>query len=73
MIDFSTPLAGLDRATTSLNQTATKIANASIPGDKVDLSGEMVALLVARNAFSANTKLLQSEDQLTQSLLDIVG
>jgi flagellar hook protein FlgE len=73
MIDFSTPLAGLDRATTSLNQTASKIANISTPGDTVDLSAEVVNLLQARNGFESNTKVLQTEDDMTKSLFSIIG
>jgi len=73
MIDFSTPLAGLDRATTSLNQTASKIANLSTPGDTVDLSSEVVSLIQSRNDFDANTKVLQTQDEMTQSLLNIIG
>jgi flagellar hook protein FlgE len=73
MIDFSTPLAGLDRATTSLNQTASKIASLSTPGDTVDLSSEVVSLIQSRNDFDANTKVLQTQDEMTQSLLNMIG
>jgi flagellar basal body rod protein FlgG len=73
MIDFSTPLAGMERATTSLNQTASKIANISTPGDTVDLSTEMVNLIQARNGFESNTKVLQTEDEMTKSLLNLIG
>jgi flagellar hook protein FlgE len=73
MIDFSTPLAGMERATTSLNQTASKIANLSTPGDSVDLSSEMVSLIQSRNDFASNTKVVQTEDQMTKSLLDMIG
>jgi flagellar hook-associated protein FlgK len=73
MIDFSTPLAGLDRATTSLNQTASKIANISTPVDTVDLSAEVVNLIQARNGFETNTKVLQTEDEMTKSLFSIIG
>jgi flagellar basal body rod protein FlgG len=73
MIDFSAPLAGMERATTSLNQTASKIANLSTPGDTVDLSSEVVSLLQSRNSFESNTKVLQTEDEMTKSLLNIIG
>jgi flagellar hook protein FlgE len=73
MIDFSTPLAGMERATTSLNQTASKIANLSTLGDTVDLSSEVVSLLQSRNSFESNTKVLQTEDEMTKSLLNIIG
>lgn len=83
MIDFSIPLAGLSAAEGNLNRTAANIANfgASPPnsvqtasgGDTVDLSTDMVALIEARNNFAANVKTVQTEDQMTQSLLKIVG
>lgn len=73
MIDFSTPLAGMERATTSLNQTASKIANLSTPGDSVDLSSEMVSLIQSRNDFESNTKVVQTEDEMTKSLLNMIG
>ncbi len=84
MIDFSTPLAGMNAAETSLNRTAANIANfggspATNPapsasgGDTVDLSSDMVSLIEARNNFAANVKTVQTEDQMTQSLLKIFG
>ena len=73
MIDFSIPQAGLDRATDSLNRTASRIANLNTPGDSVDLSSEMVALIQARASFTANTKVIKTEDQMAKSLLDMVG
>jgi flagellar basal body rod protein FlgG len=73
MIDFSNPLAGMERATTSLNQTASKIAKGSTPGDSVDLSTDVVSLIQARNSFESNTKVLQTEDEMTKRMLDIIG
>jgi flagellar hook protein FlgE len=91
MIDFSTPLAGMNAAETSLNRTAADIANyggsllkspqnsgqnspqSTSGGDTVDLSTEMVSMIEARNNFAANVKTVQTEDQMTQSLLKIFG
>jgi flagellar basal body rod protein FlgG len=75
MMDFSIPLAGLNRAESSLNQTAAKIARptSSDPGDSVDLSSEMVSLIQARQGFGMNTKSLETEDDLTKSLLNLIG
>ena len=75
MIDFSTPLAGLNAATTSLNKVAQNIANygADAPVDTVDLSSDAVALLQAKNDFIANLKVVQTVDQLTRSVLSILG
>jgi len=78
MIDFSTPLAGMNAAETSLNRTADNIANfggspQNTSGDTVDLSTDMVNLIQAQNDFAANIKSVQTEDQMTQALLNIVG
>ncbi len=75
MIDFSTPLAGMEWAASSVNQTAAKIATASSEGtgDSVDLGSEMVSLMQAQNDFKANTKVIQTEDDMTKSLLNITA
>ena len=75
MIDFSIPLGGLNQATSSLHQTATKLAKAgfSPAGDTVDLSSEMVNLIQVRNDFGANTKVIKTQDEMTKTLLDTSG
>ena len=75
MIDFSTPLQGMQQAETSVNRAASRIAAApfSPQGDTVDLSSEMVALAQARNDFATNAKVAETEDQMTKSLLNILA
>jgi len=75
MIDFSTPLSAMQRAEASLNQTAARVASIGLTpsGDSVDLSAEMIAMMEAKNNFSANVKVAQTEDQVSQSLLNILG
>jgi flagellar hook protein FlgE len=75
MIDFSTPLAGMNAAEQSINKIATNIANAggSPAGDSVDLSAEAVALLQAKNDFRANANVVHAEDDVYRSLLKVVG
>ena len=75
MIDFSVPLAGMKQAEESLQKTASRLAGAGVAGagDTVDLSAEMVALIEARNEFAVNTKVVRTEDQMTKSLLNILG
>jgi flagellar hook-associated protein FlgK len=74
MIDFQAPLQGMDRATARLDLAASRIATISQPsGDTVDLSAEMVALIQARDNFGANAKAAQTMDEVTQSLLNMVG
>ena len=41
--------------------------------DSVDLSSEMVALLASRNDFEANTKVVKTFDEMTKTLLNILG
>jgi len=75
MIDFSVPLAGMHQAEAQLNQTGSRVAGIGVTpaGDNVDLSAEMIAMMQARNNFAANTKVAQAEDQVTQSLLHLLG
>jgi flagellar basal body rod protein FlgG len=75
MIDFSVPTSGLDRATSSLNQTAAAIAKTGFTasGDSVELSTEMVSLMQARRDFEANTSTIRTEDDMTKSLLNAIG
>jgi flagellar hook protein FlgE len=73
MIDFSTPLKGLDTATFTVNKAAQNIAKGSYSSDTVDLSHEVVSLMQGQNDFAANVKVLKTEDQMTQSLLDITA
>lgn len=75
MIDFSVPLAGINAAESSLNRAAASIAKSGFPGgsDSVDLSSEMVALLQARSSAKANVNVVRAEDQMTRSLLNMIG
>jgi flagellar hook protein FlgE len=71
MIDFSTPLSGMLSAETTVNQIATRVAQPA--SDTVDLSTEMVSLMSARDSFSVDAKLAQTEDQMTQSALSVLA
>jgi flagellar hook-associated protein FlgK len=74
VIDFQIPLEGMDRASANLDRAASRIAAIGQPsGDTVDLSTEMVALIQARDNFGANVKAAQTMDEVTQSLLNVVG
>ena len=72
MIDFSTPLQGMQSAEARLNTTAGKIAHAadSTTGqpqsgkDRVDLSEETIALMKERQDFEANLKSMQVHDEM---------
>ncbi len=75
MIDFTVPLAGMNRAESQINQTAAKLAGVggSPSGDTVDLSAEMIALIETRNSFVVNTKVAQTEDDVSKSLLNLLA
>jgi flagellar hook protein FlgE len=75
MIDFSVPLQGLERAETRLNTAATRIAGigGSPEGDIVDLSAEAVALIEARNSFAQNVAVIKTFDQISKTLIDVLG
>jgi flagellar hook protein FlgE len=74
MIDFQTPLSGMERAAAGVDRAAGRIAAAPFAGgDAVDLSAEMVALTTGRSGFEANVKVAQTEDQMSRSLLSILG
>ena len=74
MIDFSTPLAGLDRASKAVDKTATRVAQAgNAGGDTVDLSAEAASLLVAQQNYQSNVKVIQTADEMTKSLLNLLG
>jgi flagellar hook protein FlgE len=76
MVNFSVPLAGMTQATNQVNQTAAKLAKSGFSGsgnDTVDLSSDMVSLMQARISFQANADTLQTEGQLSKSLLNAVG
>lgn len=75
MMDFSIPLAGMQQAEASLNQTAGRVASMGVtaPGDSADLSAEMIAMLEAKNDFAVNTKVVQADDQVTRSTLNLLG
>ena len=75
VIDFSVPLAGMKQAEESLQKTASTLARVGFADarDTVDLSAEIVALIEARNDFAVNTKVVRTENQMTKSLLSILG
>jgi flagellar hook protein FlgE len=76
MIGFNTSLEGLARSEAQFNQAAQQIAQLPATpegGDTVSLSDAAVQLIQSKNNFDANTKAIKIEDQMTQSLMSIVG
>lgn len=71
-------LQGLQRSEAQFNRAAANIAQAPFsssapPGDRVDLSTQAVALIDSRNSFDANIKVLKVDDQMQQTLLNVIG
>jgi flagellar basal body rod protein FlgG len=74
MVDFSAPLLGLERATTSLDKTAAKVATQAFSeGDSLEFGPEMVALMQARRSFEANTSVIRTENEVSKSVLNILA
>jgi flagellar hook protein FlgE len=79
-VDISTTaLDGLHRAEIKLEKAATRIASfgASVSGGansySVDLSAEIVAIMSAKTAFSANLKSLQTAGEEQNNLVDLMA
>ena len=68
-------LQGLQQAQSQVEQSARRIAAGaqSTSGDTVDLAGEIVSLLSARNAFETNLKLAKTADELERSAIDLLA
>jgi flagellar basal body rod protein FlgC len=78
MSAISSALQGMHAAESSLDRTASRLANlpsATAPptGDTVDLSTEMVNLMQARNNFDANVKVAKTADEMDRSTLSMLG
>ncbi len=74
MIDFSTPLAGLNRASSAVDKIASRLAKSpSVGTDTVELSSDAVGLLVARQNFESNVRVIQTADRMSQALMSLLG
>ena len=78
-MDPSISLSGMQRALAGVDQSAKRIAvstmppSAPAPTDIVDLSAEMVNLMQAKNAFTANANIARVTADMEQSLLNILA
>ena len=68
MIALNTALDGMQRAETSFNRAAARIAQ---PID--NLSSEVVDLMQSKNDFEANLKVAGVADEMTKSTLDLLA
>ena len=75
----SIALQGLEQASAQVDGAASQIASAgsfsdgAVPTDIVSLSEEMVALMSAKTAFSANVDVVKTAEQLQQSVLNLMA
>jgi flagellin-like hook-associated protein FlgL len=66
-------LDSINRATTQFNSVAARVAKLPDTQDNVDLSAEMVNLGQAGIQSQASDAVFRTADQLSQSLLDVLG
>lgn len=84
MTTYSIPSSGLQSSIQKFDSAASRIARDSSPdtssstgasggSDSVSLSSDAVALLESKNAVQANINAVRAEDQVQQSLLNILA
>jgi len=67
-----TGASGTPAALTSANGTSEKLLSNELEASNVDLGTELVNLLTTQRAYSANSKTITTEDQMTQTVLGLV-
>ena len=78
-IGMTQSVQGMQRAEAQLNQVAQNIAQyptsttTAPQGDTIDLSAQAIALIQAKNSFEANTAAFKAGDEMTQTLLNVIG
>jgi hypothetical protein len=76
-IALAAALEGIQRAGLQVESVAARLAQPFAAdesgGDVVDLSAEMIALMVAKYNSALGVKLAQTVDQMEGSLLDVLG
>jgi len=65
--------SGLDRAQTAFTSAAAKLGSPTSSEDSVSLSDNAVALIQAKDSFSANTAVLKAADQIERTAIGLVG
>jgi flagellar basal body rod protein FlgG len=70
-VDLS-PVSGMQAAGLLFDQAGAAIANMSAAPD-VDLAAQVTQLITASIAYDANARVLQTQDELTRSTIDVVA
>lgn len=77
MTGLMPPLTGLLHSVDQFNRAASNIAKVTVPGsggqDITGLSAAAVALLQSRNSFDANTRVIETADQMDETLINMIG
>jgi hypothetical protein len=72
MIDFSTPLAGMNAAAATVNAASTRLAAPATP--QIDgPTNDIVSLSVGQTDFALNAKAERVQQDIAQTLLDIMA
>jgi len=81
--DFSSPLNGFQRATWDLEKVAQRIASQEQQGTRSEESGaaalgfdpaaNTVMMAQVENTAEANLRAISSQDELSKSLLNVIG
>lgn len=69
---LSTAAAGMHRASSQLEQSASRIARIGVEGNDVDVSAEMLNAIQAEHDFKASAKVAGVASDMTRALLDIL-
>jgi len=68
---IQTAEAQFDKAAANIAQSP--FSSSTAQGDSVNLSTQAVSMIQSRNSFEANVKALKVDDQMTKTLLNMVG
>lgn len=71
MDPIATARYGLMAATQSFERSAVRVATQGVEGSDVDVGQEMVGMIEAKTAFSANISVIKFAQDMWDSLLDL--
>jgi flagellar basal body rod protein FlgG len=68
-------LQGLLHSSADFDRAARDVVRSGFPpaSDTVDLSTAAVAMLQAKNSFEANTKVVQTADEIAKTTIEMMG
>jgi|HubBroStandDraft_3_1064219.scaffolds.fasta_scaffold54565_2 hypothetical protein len=79
MLGLTPSVNGLQNSLAQFDQAANNFTRATEPTptsggqDSVDLSTAAVAVVQARNSFDANTKVVETMNEMTKTLINTIG